>query len=206
MSCKPNNLLLPASQRPKLKARKKDHSKDRCQVTNERIHKGNKKAKQEERGSSAEAMPEESSSRNTHSERTIEIDADATQSVRGTSNHCLASMAYNDDGDELDRDGNIQWVLAAKKSLLDGNYMVDPIRLGLPKTIRVMSLVMRFIDILRKKKCKFDVTDANPNALLTYMDRDFIGLRNKGVDTAHTSNWSKTASSAKRKADVTEAR
>ena len=115
-------------------------------------------------------------------------------------------MAYNDDGDEFDRDGNIQWVLAAKKSLLDGNYMVDPIRLGLPKAIRVMSLVMKFIDILRKKKCKFDVTDANPNALLTYMDRDFIGLRNKGVDTAHTANWSKTASSAKRKADYAEAR
>jgi hypothetical protein len=98
------------------------------------------------------------------------------------------------------------WVQAAKKSLLDGNYMVDPIRLGLPKATQVTSLVMRFIDVLKRKKCKFDVTDANPNALLTYMDRDFIGLRNKGIDTAHTSNWNKTASNTRRRADATERR
>jgi hypothetical protein len=58
MSYKPNNSSLPTSQRPKLKAKKKE--------------------KQEEKGSSANAMPEKSSSSNRHSERTIEIYADAT--------------------------------------------------------------------------------------------------------------------------------
>ena len=177
MSCKLDKSSLPTSNRPKLTAKKKK--------------------RREKEGSSEQAVPRGDKP----SEQTIETETDTTQEIHESSNHCLATMAYNDDGDELDRDGNIQWVQAAKKSLLDGDYMVDPIRLGLAKAIRVTSLVMRFIDILKGRRHKFNVINANPNALLNYMDRDFIGLRNKGADTMHTSNWNKVASNTRRKTD-----
>ena len=85
MSYKLDKPSLPTSHRPKLTAKKKK--------------------KQKEEGSSAQATP----SSDKLSERTNETDADTTQGVHESSNHSLATMAYNGDGDELDKDGNLQW-------------------------------------------------------------------------------------------------
>ena len=66
------------------------------------------------------------------------------------SNFCHTTLVYNDDGDEVEEHGNIQWVLSLKKSLQDREYMIKPIKLGLPKAVRVVSLVLKFINNLRK--------------------------------------------------------
>ena len=92
------------------------------------------------------------------------------------SNLCHTALVYNYDGDEVDEHGNTQWILSAKKSLQDGEYMINPIKLGLPKTVRVVSLVLKFINNLRKHSDSFDVKTVEPRALLSYVDPHFIGM------------------------------
>jgi hypothetical protein len=84
--------------------------------------------------------------------------------------------------------------LSAKKSLTDGEFMINPVKLGLPKTVRVVSLVLKFINILRKKSDSFDVEAVDPRALLNYVDPHFI--RNLGKDSLHTENWKKSLHAA----------
>ena len=38
------------------------------------------------------------------------------------SNFCHTALIYNDDGDEVDKHGNTQWVLSGKKESQDGEY------------------------------------------------------------------------------------
>ena len=66
-----------------------------------------------------------------------------------TGSFCYTALVYNDDGDEIDEHGGTEWVSSANKSLKDGEYVLNPIRLGLPKTIRVVSLVLKFINNLK---------------------------------------------------------
>ena len=68
------------------------------------------------------------------------------------SNFCHTALVYNDDGEEVDEHGNTQWVSSAKKSLQDGEYMINPIRLGLPKTVRVVSLILKFHERFKETK------------------------------------------------------
>ena len=45
------------------------------------------------------------------------------------SNLCHTALVYNHDGDEVDEHGNTQWILSAKKSLTDGEYMINLVKL-----------------------------------------------------------------------------
>ena len=56
---------------------------------------------------------------------------------------------------------------------------------------------MRFIDLLRKKNDSFDVKTVDPKVLLNYVDPHFIGIRNLGKDSQHTTNWKRTLHVAK---------
>jgi hypothetical protein len=96
------------------------------------------------------------------------------------SNFCHTALVYNDDGDEVDEHGDTQWVSSAKRSLQDGEYMINPIKLGLPMTVRVVSLVLKFVNNLRKQSDDFDVRTAKPRALLN------CGMQNLGKDSLHT--------------------
>ena len=90
--------------------------------------------------------------------------------------------------DKIDEHGNTQWVSSAKRSLQDGEYMINPIKLGLPKTVRVVLLVLKFVNKLRKQNDDFDVKAAEPRALLNYVDPHFIGMHYLGKDSLHTVN------------------
>ena len=67
------------------------------------------------------------------------------------SNFCHTALVYNDDGDEVDEHGNTQWVSSAKKSSQDGEYMINPIKFSLPKSVRVVSLILKFVNNLKRK-------------------------------------------------------
>ena len=103
----PNDLLLSSPQRPKLKAKKKGYNKDECQMTNRKVPKGRRKIKDKD-GRLPELNESITANKNMYSKRPSEVDDDVTRDIPVASNYCLASMAYNDDGDELDKDGNIQ--------------------------------------------------------------------------------------------------
>ena len=47
-------------------------------------------------------------------------------------------LAFNDDGEEVNEDSKTEWMVSAEKSLIDGGYIMNPIRLGLCKFIRVI--------------------------------------------------------------------
>ena len=113
------------------------------------------------------------------------------------SNFCHTALVYNDDGDEVDEHGNIQWVLSLKKSLQDREYMIKTIKLGLPKAVRVVSLVLKFINNLRKQSDDFDVRTVEPRALLNYVDPHFIGMQNLGKDSLRTVHWKKSLQTAR---------
>ena len=61
----------------------------------------------------------------------------------------------------------------------------------------MVSLVLKFINILRKQSDSFDVRTVDPRALLNYVDPHFIGIQNLGKDSLHTANWKKSLHTAK---------
>ena len=75
--------------------------------------------------------------------------------------------------------------------------MINPIKLGLPKTIRIISLVLRFVDKMKMRSDNFDVRAVEPRALLNYVDTNFIGMQVKGNDSLHTANWKKSLQTAR---------
>ena len=61
----------------------------------------------------------------------------------------------------------------------------------------MVSLVLKFINNLRKQSDSFDVKTVEPKALLNYVDPHFIGMQNLGRDSLHTANWKKSLHTAK---------
>ena len=61
----------------------------------------------------------------------------------------------------------------------------------------MVSLVLKFINILRKQSDSFDVRTVDPRAVLNYVDQHLIGIQNLGRDSLHTVNWKKSLHTAK---------
>ena len=86
------------------------------------------------------------------------------------------ALAFNDDGEEINKDKKTEWMVSAKKSLNDGEYIMNPVRLGLCRSIRVVSLVILFINKVRKRvKIKeIAVEKASPMTLITNIDPHYV--------------------------------
>ena len=105
-------------------------------------------------------------------------------------NHCNMVLAFKDEGEEVNEDRKTEWMVSAEKSLKDGEYIMNPICLGLCKYIRVISLVILFINKLRKRiRLSERATEAtSPITLLTYIDPYYMGMKQRGFDTLHSIN------------------
>ena len=66
----------------------------------------------------------------------------------------------------------------------------------------MVSLVLKFINNLRKQSDSFDVKTVEPRALLNYVDPHFIGMQDPGRDSLHTANWKKLLHTARVTLDI----